>query len=165
MLGGFSRPAIDAVLTMWPSYEGFLAAASSIIGVKTRMPWATPMTLTPSTHAQSAAVFLPDQAAGADAGVVEDDVRRAEARLRRRAERLDLGRMGDVEPDRQHVGASARTSAAARSSASCCTSAMTTFMPRFAARREVSRPNPEPAPVMTAVPPLNVFMRFPSWPP
>jgi hypothetical protein len=35
-VGGFSRPAIDAVLTMWPSYEGFLAAASSIIGVKTR---------------------------------------------------------------------------------------------------------------------------------
>ena len=51
---------------------------------------------------------LPDQAAGADAGVVEDDLRRAEPRQRRRAERLDLGGAGDVETKRQHLGAERR---------------------------------------------------------
>jgi hypothetical protein len=57
---------------------------------------------------------------------------------------------------------SASISAAARCSASACTSAMTTFMPRCAAMREVSRPKPEPAPVMTAVRPVNCFMEGPS---
>src|SRR3989338_1843082 len=57
ILGAFSRPAMLAVLTMWPVQAGSLAAASSIMGVNTRTPWTTPMTLTPSTHSQSLAEF------------------------------------------------------------------------------------------------------------
>jgi len=45
------------VLTMWPCHAGSCLAASNIMGVNTRTPWATPMRLTPSTHSQSRAVF------------------------------------------------------------------------------------------------------------
>ncbi|MNN02397.1 hypothetical protein D3C81_1150560 [compost metagenome] len=40
--GGFSKPAIDAVLTIWPWYDGSFSAAASISGVKMRTPWITP---------------------------------------------------------------------------------------------------------------------------
>ena len=48
---------------------------------------------------------LPDQAARAHAGVVEDEMRHAEARQRRRAHRLDLVRLRHVEAEREHLGA------------------------------------------------------------
>src|SRR5678809_1351330 len=107
MFGGFSRPAIDAVLTMWPSYAGSISAASSIIGVKTRMPCATPMTLTPRTHAQSAALFSQISPPAPTPALLKT---KCGAATRQSfgaphfvfnnagvgAERLDLGRMGDV---------------------------------------------------------------------
>ena len=62
--------------------------------------------------------------------------------------RTDVSKAADIEA----LGA-------ASSSASGCTSAMTTFMPSRAAMRQVSSPKPDAAPVMTAVRPLKVFMR------
>ena len=50
---------------------------------------------------------FPDQAAGADAGIVEDEVGRAEVRHRRRAQGLDLGRFADVQAEGQHLRAQA----------------------------------------------------------
>ncbi len=47
-----SRPAIDAVLTMWPSVPW-----DSMMGTNTRRPWMTPHRLTPNTHSQSALVL------------------------------------------------------------------------------------------------------------
>ena len=159
------RPAIDAVLTMWPSYDGSFAAASSIIGVKTRMPWATPMTLTPSTQAQSAAVFSQIRPPAPTPALLKTMFGAPKRAFVAAPSASTSAAWATSSRNGSTSAPSARTSAAARSSASCCTSAMTTFMPRCAARREVSRPKPEPAPVMTAVPPLNVFMRVPSWPP
>ena len=57
MLGGFSIPAMDAVLTICPCQAGSALAASSIMGVNSRTPWTTPIRLTPSTHSQSASEF------------------------------------------------------------------------------------------------------------
>src|SRR5690606_19983912 len=57
MLGGLSRPAMLAVLTMWPRQAASLLAAASIMGVNRRTPWITPHRFTPSTHCQSATVF------------------------------------------------------------------------------------------------------------
>ena len=45
---------------------------------------------------------LPDQPADADTGVVEHEAGRAEARQRGRAQRLDLGCLRHVQPERQH---------------------------------------------------------------
>src|SRR3978361_904538 len=50
MYGGDVSPAIDAVLTMWPS------PCSSSRGVNDRMPWMTPHRFTPSTHSQLSTV-------------------------------------------------------------------------------------------------------------
>src|SRR6185295_9822741 len=161
MLGGLSRPAIDAVLTMWPSYPGSFAAAASIIGVKTRTPWTTPMTLTPSTHSQSASVFSQTRPPAPTPALLKTmcgaPKRCATARPSASTSPalLTSTRCASTCAPRPWI------SAAARSSASACTSAMTTFMPRRAAMREVSRPKPEPAPVMTAVRPLNCFMEGP----
>ncbi|MCY1314523.1 hypothetical protein D9M70_651820 [compost metagenome] len=55
--GALTSPAIDAVLTMCPSYSGSFSAAASISGVKMRMPWMTLRRLTPSTHSQSCSLF------------------------------------------------------------------------------------------------------------
>ena len=40
MLGMLTSPAIDAVLTMWPTNAGSARSAASIIGVNTRTPCA-----------------------------------------------------------------------------------------------------------------------------
>jgi hypothetical protein len=49
-------------------------------------------------------------------------------------------------------------SACAVASASACTSAITTFMFKRAATRLASRPKPDAAPVMTAMPPCRWLM-------
>ena len=94
-----------AVLTMWPRYAGSLAAASSIIGVNRRTPCTTPHRSTPEHPFPVGDAVLPHQSAGADAGVVEDEVRRAEALLHRLGERVHLRRVGDVDLARQHLRA------------------------------------------------------------
>ena len=51
MNGAVVRPAIDAVLTMWPS-----SPPASMRGRKARTPWITPHRFTLMTHCQSASV-------------------------------------------------------------------------------------------------------------
>ena len=74
MNGPATRPAIDAVFTMWP------AACCIRIGTNARIPWITPQRLTPSTHSQVSTWRLPRQSARADTGVVAHDVDAAEPR-------------------------------------------------------------------------------------
>ena len=120
------------------------------------------MTLTPSTHSQSATVFSqirPPAPTPALLNTICGAPKRASVAApsaSTSAARATSSRNAST------LAPSASISAAARSSASCCTSAMTTFMPRCAASRDVSRPKPDAAPVMTAVPPLKFFMRCPS---
>jgi hypothetical protein len=63
--------------------------------------------LTPSTHSQSRALCFPQQPAHGHAGVVEHEVRRAEALQRGRGQRFDVGGLADIAALRQHLGAQA----------------------------------------------------------
>ena len=104
-------PAIDAVLTMWPS-----SPPASMRGRKARTPWITPQRLTPITHCQSASVCSCTGADHRDAGVVADHVGRAEGFVGLVGQPLDVLRARDVDT-RGQDRAPCRRSAAAPSPA------------------------------------------------
>ncbi|KAF1040252.1 MAG: hypothetical protein GAK34_03073 [Delftia tsuruhatensis] len=158
MLGGASSPAMLAVLTMWPSKDGSALAASSIMGVNSRTPWITPQRLTPSTHCQSSSVFSQTSPPAPTPALLNTKCGAPNC-WRTSSARACIWAASDTSTRR----ASTRTpcpsnSAAALSSASCCTSTSTRFMPSFAPMRAHSRPKPEPAPVSTAVLPLKFLI-------
>ena len=90
---------------MWPSYAGSRLGGSSIIGVNTRMPCATPIRLTPTTHSQSRGVCSQISPPAPTPALLKTRCGAPKRRPRRGAERLDLGGLRDVEPERQHLGA------------------------------------------------------------
>ena len=70
--GVATKLAPEPVLTMWPS------PCSIMRGTKLRMPFATPRTLTPSSRLPFVVGEVPDATGGGDAGVVAEQVHRAE---------------------------------------------------------------------------------------
>ena len=160
MFGMLTMPAIDAVLVTWPSKSGSAFAASSIIGTKVRTPCTTPIRLTPSTHSQSFSVCSQISPPTPTPALLNTKPG-APKRFNVAAPIASTSAAFETSSRNGSTCApSASISATARSSASRCTSAITTFMPSRAAMREASRPNPDAAPVMTAVRPVNRFMPF-----
>ena len=162
MFGGLSSPAIDAVLTMWPSNPGSACAAASIIGVKQRMPCTTPIRFTPSTHSQSFNVFSQIRPPHATPALLNTKCGTPKRACVAAASACTCSAWDTSTRDASTAAPIASISIRACSSASCCTSAITTCMPSRAAMRDVSRPKPEAAPVITAVRPLKLFMPGPA---
>ena len=125
------------------------------------MPCTTPIRLTPSTHSQSASVFSQISPPLPTPALLKTKCG-APKRCRVAAASASTSAAFDTSSRNGSTAApSAPISAAARSSASGWTSAMTMFMPSRAAMRAASRPKPEAAPVITAVRPSKCFMPCP----
>jgi hypothetical protein len=161
MLGAFTRPAMLAVLTMSPRQTGSARAAASISGVKTRTPWATPIRLTPMTHSQSFSVCSQINPPAPTPALLKTKWG-VPKRCSVAAARASTSTALDTSSLKGSTGAPrASISRCAAASASACTSAITILMPSRAAMRLHSRPKPEAAPVMTAMPPCKWLMGSP----
>src|SRR5262247_1919098 len=94
-----TRPAIDAVLTMWPgSFDAIMR------GTNASTPWMTPQRLTPSTHCQSRCVADSRPPHRATPALLQSTLTLPKA-LNARSERLDGGEAGDVGPDAKRFAA------------------------------------------------------------
>ena len=81
------------------------AAASSIIGVNTRMPCATPITLTPSTQSQSATVFSQIRPPAPTPALLKTMFGAPKRAFVAAPSASTSAALRDVEPKRQHLGA------------------------------------------------------------
>ena len=135
--------------------------------MNTRTPCATPIRLTPITHSQSRSVCSQIRPPAPTPALLKTKCGAPKRSIVAAPSASTSAALRHVELQRQHLRAERlQISAGARSSASACTSATTTFMPRRAHSRASSRPKPEPAPVMTAVSPrprcLSLILWVPS---
>ncbi len=144
-----------AVFTMWPRQAGSFLAAASIMGVNRRTPCTTPHRFTPSTHSQSFTEFSQIRPPEPTPALLNTKCGAPKV-FSTSAASASICSLLDTSTLRDSTFTPvASISAVALSSASCCTSTSTRFMPSFAPMRAHSRPKPEPAPVSTAVLPLK----------
>src|SRR5205814_5827872 len=122
------------------------------------MPCATPIRFTPTIHSQSFSVCSQMRPPELMPALLNTKCGTPKRSTVARPIASTCSALETSSRNGSTLAPSASISAAALFSGSCCTSAITMLMPACAARREVSRPKPDAAPVMTAVLPWNVFM-------
>ena len=147
-------PAMEAVLTMWPSPWAMNS------GVNARIPWITPQRLTPSTHCQSSSVCShtgPPAETPALLQITWAVPKRSTARSRSASTWAASATSHTTASTSEPSGRSA--TAAASTSASM--SATTTFMPSARNARVMASPMPEAPPVTTATLPFSSSMPAP----
>ena len=92
------RPAIDAMLTMWPVRRGTIRRIASCV------PWMTACRLMSSWRVMLVRALVVERRDGHDPGVVDEHVERAEALLDLVEERGEAGVVGDVEREADRAG-------------------------------------------------------------
>src|SRR5262245_60416874 len=145
MPGPVSKPAIDAVLTMWPS-----PPCASRRGMKVRIPWMTPQRFTPSTHSHSSTDRSHASPPTPTPALLQITWTAPKVSTVRRASASTWSARATSVTTATTVPPRPRSVVSTSSRASRCTSASATFMPSSTNRSASARPMPLPAPVTTA---------------
>src|SRR5688500_5499292 len=148
-------PAAEAVLTTWQAPPCF-----SMRGTKARMPWATPMRFTPSTHCHSSAVVVHAGPQTATPALLNSRCT-APKRAYASAARLSTSDSFDTSQRTARLSA-APMSRVVSAIPGSSTSASATRMPSRAQASASSRPMPLPPPVTTATLPRRSSNEEPS---
>ena len=153
------KPAIDAVLTMWPP-----SPWARMCGRKLLIPWSTPIRLTSITQRQLSSEIASMPPPAATPALLQITWTLPNASYVACAARSTLWGSATSQPTPRTFGLNSCSSRKAESNALGSISANITFMPACAKARPSARPMPEAPPVTNAVLPLNSRMKSSSWP-